>query len=104
LWELNIEDVSPVKSCGTSTWWGRHDVDPRAHAVASCCFPVQDDLFHLSWSYDDYEYQPLIALAGAMGVVYIIEPGLQRIRRVLKGHGDVSAMQIALTSFVRTRF
>jgi hypothetical protein len=39
-----------------------------------------------------------------MGVVYIIEPGLQRIRRVLKGHGDVSAMQIALTSFAQTRF
>jgi hypothetical protein len=39
-----------------------------------------------------------------MGVVYIIEPGLQRIRRVLKGHGDVSAMQTALTSFVRTGF
>ena len=47
-----------------------------------------DELYHLAWSYDPLTFEPLIAVGGALGLIYIIEPGAHKIRRTLKGHGD----------------
>lgn len=49
-----------------------------------------DELYHITWSYDPFTYEPIIACGGGLGLIYILEPGSHKIRRTLKGHGDVS--------------
>jgi len=86
LWTFDIKDVSEHAF---------EIVRRDRHAEIVISPYRQDELYDLAWSYDDANHQPepVIAAAGATGLVYILSPGEKRMRRVLKGHGGVSRVR-----------
>lgn len=48
---------------------------------------VQDDNFHVEWSYDPVTLRPIFAAAGNARIVRIFDFWKQELIRVLRGHG-----------------
>ncbi|KIR39463.1 polycomb protein EED [Cryptococcus deuterogattii 99/473] len=55
--------------------------------ILDMCFE-DDTLYTLAWTYHPFTCHPLIAVAGANALIYIIDIITKRCIRTLKGHGD----------------
>jgi hypothetical protein len=51
---------------------------------------VNEDLCVCAWTRDETTKDPLLAVAGGVGVVKVINTRLQKVVNTFSGHGDVS--------------
>lgn len=64
----------------------------RAEQTPSLCIDWEwqvegDNLQTLAWSFDPLDMQPILAVGGDQGLIYILDVNSRRLRRILKGHG-----------------
>lgn len=51
-------------------------------------------MYTLAWTYDPFSYAPIVAVAGALGLIYIVDLEEKRVRRMFKGHGGVRSNHV----------